>query len=292
MTAVIFRRKGLGLSSCRGIAEKMSNPVEVITNNKDQQSTEASTLIRWGCTARYGSTSTHTRTVNKARAISISSDKGSFRVKMSDRNIAPMSSRSLPALSTVIRTLADGVIIRPGKHAQGCRLYHETDLRSAKRRFSRLRDAYWSEFIPKVKEYRVFLADKGVLCVVEKVPEDPSQLAWNHARGAEIPNVRWSQWPLGAIKVAEEARKLAGLDFCGADVIEDEEGVFYVLELNSAPTLSHYRQEKFAKMFDYVIDSPNRSPVEFSTGQDLESWEQCIHPAVMRKPETIPQRGY
>ena len=291
MTNVIFRRKGLGKSTCEGIKVFMKNPVDIVVNGRDRVKQGTRNLIRWGCTAGYPGLLLSGQVINTAVDISKVSNKGYFRNVLNTHGVCPPTHIN-PSIFNPER-YSQGVVVRPNRHAQGKEIhlcYSEDEIvhTMSKYRF----DAYWSQYIPKVKEYRVFLANRGVLCVIEKIPEDPTQLAWNHAQGSEIPNIRWSNWPIGAVKVAERACRLASLDFCAADVIEGEDGQFYVLELNSAPTLSPYRQEKFAKVFDYMLDNPNNYPERFPVDSSLESWEQCIHPAVMKKPETIPNRGY
>src|SRR5690606_2670988 len=94
---------------------------------------------------------------------------------------------------------------------------------------------YISEMIDKVREFRVVVLEGRVLYMYEKIPEDPSVAAWNHAQGAETPNLKWGDWHLPSVRASLLAMELSGLDFGGVDVMIDSEGRAYVLEVNTAP---------------------------------------------------------
>ncbi len=144
-------------------------------------------------------------------------------------------------------------------------------------------DYYISEYIEKEKEFRIYIAFNRVVCVAEKHPKDKSDIAWNHSQGASFKNVKWSNWPLEACRMAINSAAIAGLDFGGADVIMDKSGNFFLLEVNSAPSLtSKYRQECFAKAFDWEITEnfPTKPHSHLLVGPIIQSWKECIHPGV------------
>jgi glutathione synthase/RimK-type ligase-like ATP-grasp enzyme len=117
-----------------------------------------------------------------------------------------------------------------------------------------------------------------VICVAQKTPGNPDDIAWNVARGGRFDNVRWDEWPLKAVRVSLEAFALSGLDFGGVDVMVDNEGGCFVLEINAAPSLtSPYRQEMFAKGLDYMIVN-GKTPIPLI--QERGGWRKFIHPAV------------
>lgn len=137
---------------------------------------------------------------------------------------------------------------------------------------------YVSEFIDKAAEYRVFCGSGRAVAVAKKTPGNPGDVAWNVARGGSFDNVRFDDWPLNAVKYALKAHKLTGLDFSGVDVMVDAQGMPYVLEVNSAPSLtSPYRQQCFAKLFDYIILNGH---TEIPIIQEPGGYRKFIHPCI------------
>ena len=69
-----------------------------------------------------------------------------------------------------------------------------------------------------------------------------------------------------------------GGDFGGVDVMVDRQGETFVLEINSAPSLtSPYRQECFAKAFDYIVEHGKAEiPLIAAKG----GYTKFIHPAI------------
>jgi glutathione synthase/RimK-type ligase-like ATP-grasp enzyme len=129
-----------------------------------------------------------------------------------------------------------------------------------------------------VAEYRVFVVSGRAVMVAEKTPADPTAIAWNVARGGHFANLRWNDWPLKSVKVAIEAFALSKLDFGGVDIMVDGEGNCYVIEINSAPSMtSEYRQREFAKAFDYITIHGN-SVIPLIDAR--AGYRKFIHPAV------------
>jgi len=116
------------------------------------------------------------------------------------------------------------------------------------------------------------------VCVARKHPGNPNQVAWNVFQGGRFENVRWDEWPLKAVKNSIAAFNLSGLDFGGVDVMVDREGETYILEINAAPSLtSPYRQECFAKAFDYILEHGKQTiPLQAAKG----GYTKFIHPAI------------
>jgi glutathione synthase/RimK-type ligase-like ATP-grasp enzyme len=174
------------------------------------------------------------------------------------------------------------VVIRPAVHAQGRNVHLSKDYVEVETITEQYGEGnyYISEFIDKVAEYRVFVVSGRVACVASKTPADPTAIAWNVAQGGRFDNVRWGEWPLAACNVAIEAFNMSGLDFGGVDVMVDKNGRAYVLEINSAPSLtSPYRQECMAKCFDYIVENGK----EHIPLIDDEEWKDFVHPAVSDK---------
>ena len=175
------------------------------------------------------------------------------------------------------------VVIRPERHAQGRHLLL-SQLKGELMGFERYHGSvYLSEYIKKVAEYRVLVCQNRVVWVAKKTPGNPEDVAWNVAQGGRFDNVRWSDWPLAVIRAALAAAKVGKLDFAGVDVMVDDDGKPYELEANSAPSqTSPYRQQCLAKAFDYIVQNGKQHFEDVS----IESWKDCIHPAVRNKDDT------
>ncbi len=265
----LVRRSKLGRTSCREIMKNSQTGIAVYRN--DQPLPQAELVFRWGCTSDVPSN----KVVNTSEAIHRVNDKTAFRLVLDQDELCPKTWRVTDA--DVTNHLP--VIIRPHVHAQGRKLYLcKTVDEFIDARLKVGPAGYASAVIDKVAEYRVFVVSGRAVCVASKTPANPQAIAWNAAQGGKFENVKWDAWPLKAVRVAIEAFKLSGLDFGGVDVMVDREGEVYVLEINSAPSLtSPYRQQCFAKAFDYIVRHGKDSiPLIEAKGGYLK----FIHPAI------------
>lgn len=278
MTTVILRRRKLGRTSCREINKFSKNDIEVVRNDKlypKLNNVKINYLFRWGCTSSiyHGDIDV---VVNKASAIHLVNDKTTFRDLMDDQNLCPKTWFDIDDTE-----ITYPCVVRPKIHHQGRKLFlcwDKGDLVAAR---SICGEGYYiSEYIDKVAEYRVFVVQGRCVCVAKKTPANKDIVAWNVAQGGKFDNVRWSDWPLKAVKKSIQAFNLSGLDFGGVDVMVDKDGECYVLEINSAPSLtSPYRQECFAKAFDYIIENGVK---HFPSIDELPKggYTKFIHPAI------------
>lgn len=149
------------------------------------------------------------------------------------------------------------------------------------------KDHYYSNFVPKVKEFRAHVAHGKILALLEKPrPEDPNMIAWNHAQNAgawEI--VKWKDYgrqgmngkdnDLRLCQTIMKAMEAVGLDFGAVDVVITEDGTPYVLEINTAPELtnSEYSAAKYARYFDWI------GQYEFEEDMDnkREHWSSLVY---------------
>lgn len=284
---IILRRRKLGATSCNAIAALLAN-VSVARNDRfpDQSSGQFDHpgygfVFRWGCT----STVTAEVVVNTATAIHWCTDKRQSRLDMQAAGVSVpetwpadyvFSNESPFGGGAVLGN--DRFVLRPRQHSQGRNLWTGTDDEIlAAIRTHNVYDGYVSRLINKVAEYRVYVIQGRVACVASKTPADPSAVAWNVAQGGRFDNVKWGQWPMAAIKEALAAATVSRLDFCGVDVMMDADGNAYVLEVNSAPSLtSAYRQTCFAKCFNYII---NNGKDQLAVA-NVNNWKDVIHPAI------------
>ena len=260
----LLRRKRLGHTSCRKIVDYSDEGIGMFRN--DVRLPQADLIFRWGCTSPAPSRNI----VNVSEAIHRVSDKRGFRMMLQEEHLCP---------ETWIdpRQARFPCIVRPQFHHQGRRLYLCQTREDLWRALEMCQNPYISAYIDKVAEFRVFVVQGRVVCVAQKHPGDPRQIAWNVFQGAHFENVRWKGWPLPALRVAVMAMRLSGLDFGGVDVMIDRGGSATVLEINSAPSLtSAYRQQCFAKAFDAIVRD-GKAPLEIGR---KELYTSFIHPAV------------
>ena len=275
MTNIILRRRKLGRGSSLGIQHFSQTHLTPLRNDKPFPA-DTNIVFRWGTTSNLPKGVT---VVNTAEAIHWVADKRTSRMLLAEAGLAPKSWVDCKDIYHEV-TEDDPLIVRRATHHQG-RFLHlcETNaqVEEASAQYG-VGNYYISEYIPKVAEYRVFLVSGRVVWVAQKTPGNPEDVAWNVAKGGRFDNVRWSDWPLKAVRVARDAFLLSGLDFGGVDVMVDRAGNCYVLEINSAPSqTSPYRQECTAKAFDYVVlNGKDNIPVVEQRG----GWKKFAHPAL------------
>lgn len=272
---VILRRRKLGMSSARGIAEKSVTGIRWTRNDfaADRLPHHDEVVIRWGCTSNVASK----RVINTAAAIHGVNDKGTFRMLLDEHELCPQTWRHPHDVPLDIIN-KQGVIVRPNSHAQGRNLFLCRNQRELLQAWAKCQGGYIGAFIKKDREFRVAVVQGRTAWVAEKTPADKDAIAWNVAQGGRFDNVRWDGWPLKVVRAAVEAFELSDLDFGGVDVMTDAEGNAYVIEINSAPSLtSEYRQQCFAKCFDYIAEhGKERIPRIKERG----GYRKFIHPAV------------
>lgn len=154
------------------------------------------------------------------------------------------------------------IIARPYVHAKGKNFIILKNLQEfIDFQIANPQNWYYSEFIDKVKEYRVHVGHGRILNYLEKPKPDNGNIAWNRALNAEaFENVKWNDYNNNVCKVAIQSGKELGLDFYGADIIVDKEGNAFVLEINTSPTLasSEYSMNRYALYFDWLSKKDER----------------------------------
>ncbi len=277
MSSFLLRRPKLGRTSTSKIAEYSKTGIEAILHTKDKQPRSADVAFRWGCTADIESKVG--LVVNKSKAIHAVTDKAGFRQLLSSNKLA------VPSWLSVKDWAKDGtplpVVIRPSTHHQGRNLFFCKTEKECLAQIGKMQSGYYiSQFFDKTEEFRVFVVQGRVVCVASKTPGNPKDIAWNVAQGGHFDNVKWGNWDLQACQMSIQAMNLAGLDFGGVDIMKDAKGRLSILEINSAPSLtSDYRQQCFAKAFDYIVEKKSCATIPHNTGSRMR-WQYLIHPAV------------
>lgn len=143
---------------------------------------------------------------------------------------------------------------RPRNHRKGERFYFCESSQQVKAARA-LGITYFQEFIPKVREYRIHTAHGKVLAVQEKVNGNREQPIWNRTNGFVFQVLPWNEIPRGLCPLSVKATAVLGLDFGAVDVLEDNDNVFYVCEVNTAPRLEGYTIDRYAEYFAWLFKS-------------------------------------
>lgn len=280
MSAIILRRKKLGLGSCKGITAVSQTGITFVRNDqmKPEDFEGKDLVIRWGCTSNVPIENV----LNTAQSIHTVSDKSGFRKKLLDNadtaNLVPPTFFNFKEAADELEK-GYTLFVRPKHHAQGKKAYLVENLGEFISAVKECGDGWYaSYFVDKVAEYRVFVVLGRVVWVASKTPADPEAVVWNVAQGGKFENVKWGTWDLKVCDAAIKAMKVSGLDFGGVDVMVDHTGHPYIIEINSAPSqTSPYRQQCTAKAFDYVVQ---KGKDFLGLGNDKHSWKSYIHPGV------------
>ena len=243
MNTCILRKTGRSYDTCKGILQNMEMNNVTCVQTCDG-SRNADILIRWGCTACHNGQFE----INTSEMIHLASDKIAARRKMIEKGIP--CPRTFFSKAEALAFNRYPIIGRQRQHSQGRRI---TISRSANDIMNDRRSAYWSEFIPKDREFRVYTFFGRILAVSEKIPNNPRKIAWNKSLGNGVfKNLKVSELPRSVGLLALKAVHALNVDFSAVDCIS-KDGQAYVLEFNNSPELSPYRQLLFARAFNWAI---------------------------------------
>lgn len=290
-----LRRKGLGKQTCEGIASKMKLEANVYKYEEKKEIPENDYFIRWGSTYSVprGKPSI---VLNTAKSIHYLANKKDFRLKNLNKEIFPATWNSFYDFlldgkydfNGIKAKLKDAYIVRPSFHSRGKDLYFIeknsslNELAMACGLLEKSADYYISKFIEKKAEYRVLISNGRCVAMTQKIPNDIDSIAWNRAQDNEVETINWDNWNLSVIKIAIKSLEGTGICFAGVDVVVDVNDKCYVLEANTAPSCSTYRQECMAKVFDWIIKNRlYNSSINVKYSKD--NWKDFIHPAISSK---------
>lgn len=211
-----------------------------------------SVIIRWG--TRESIVAENSVIYNKAAAIANATDKLVSRKLFVEKGV------NAPRLLNHVDDYKDGIIIaRPFIHSKGRNFVVINNKKELEYHWRT--GWYYSEFIDKVREFRVHVGHSKVLALMEKHNPNNGNIAWNRAVNDSEPFTRIKQSEADEQKLlpvmieAIKAVNALGLDMGGADVILDNNGVAYVLEVNTAPTLNSSPRvaEMWAKYWEWLL---------------------------------------
>lgn len=234
---------------------------------------DVSIIIRWG-TQEVLNDIKDAVIYNKSKALALVSNKFESRKAMFAAGVnVPMNVDN----NTAENLISYPVIARPFKHSKGKNFVTLPNRNSFLAHYQTNKNGwYYSNFIDKVKEFRVHTASGKCLNLLEKPNPGPGQIAWNRAQGNDaFVSVKWEDYPLPVVLEGLKACKALGADFLGVDVILDKQGKAWVLEGNSSPTLnsSEYSCTRYSKYFEWLMRSPEyREHWDFTQFKSAESF--------------------
>ncbi len=216
-----------------------------------------SVIIRWG--TRESINANNSIIYNTAKAIANATDKLVSRQLFAEKGV------NAPRLLNNIEDYREGIVIaRPFVHSKGKNF---VVLNTKQEVANHWRSGwYYSEFVDKVREFRVHVGSSKALALMEKHNPSNGSIAWNRAINDTEPFTRISQTQadeqnlLPVLQEAIKAVNALGLDMGGVDVMLDRNGVAYVLEVNTAPTLNSSPRvaEMWAKYWEWLLRVPSR----------------------------------
>jgi glutathione synthase/RimK-type ligase-like ATP-grasp enzyme len=118
---------------------------------------------------------------------------------------------------------------------------------------------FFLEYIPKDAEYRVNVFNGEIFMAYEKMLGPPethnamTDYVWSAGNGWLFSDENRTDVPAEAQELAIRAVEVSGLLFGAVDIIHGEDGHFYALEVNTAPSLIDRRVNLYAQKFKDCI---------------------------------------
>lgn len=213
---------------------------------------ENDVLIRWGSQAQgFRDGVAKQRVVNKARALAAASDKLNSLATMRKAGVR------VPDFSTDPTELTFPFLGRKRSHARGT----DVVLCLQKGDYKRRPRDYYVQYVPTVREFRVHVVGDEVIRVQGKFLDHPElAVPWirNHAHGYRFraPRKRLNR---ERQQQAVQAVQALGLDFGAVDLLIGDDGLTYVLEVNTAPSCSPLTGGAYIAAFQRLLGLENDS---------------------------------
>ncbi len=226
-------------------------------------------LIRWGSRRSPEYDDQYEIVLNPAEAIERASDKFNSLFEMMDAGIntpAPFES-----FEECLEEYGYPIIGRKFRHARG------TDIKLIlqRRDVRRGQSDYFIPYIPTNREYRLHVVRDKVIRIQGKYLDFP-ELAVSHIRNFEngyrfrTPNVTLRP---DRLQAAVTAVSSLGLDFGAVDLIIGDDGSYYILEVNTAPSCSRATAKAYINEFVNLLGVDN-GQIELQRLENLTNVEQ------------------
>lgn len=104
----------------------------------------------------------------------------------------------------------------------------------------------YTRFIPNSREFRIYVWDDTVVDTLIKVANDDCKSEFIRTEGNSYRYERFGSIGVDAKKQAVNAAKALGLTFAGVDIVQGDDGDYYVLETNTAPGIGQITARRIA----------------------------------------------
>lgn len=245
-------------------------------------------IWRWGYVKPIGNVSfTESVTcINRSESIKIISGKYSFLDKLKNEIRVPQVTKSKDEVLQWFKDNPSLIVLgRKFNHHGGLdiQVLHAND--------PVVQSDYYVKYIPKTREFRIYTFFGKVLEVQEKFPEDINEIAWNHCQGATFHNVSWNNWISKSCYLALKAAELTEIHYCAWDIILGKDHNFYVLEGNTAPSITgEYNLGILNECVEYLSafwDENHKLPDIPRLGDFVRGYQHYIHPIMLERKENV-----
>lgn len=226
-------------------------------------------MVRWGNRRNPSVDESYELVLNSAEAIEKASDKFNslFAMEFVGINV-PMPFEDY---EEALENYGYPLLGRRFRHTRGM----DINLILQKRDVRRIHSDYFIPYIPTNREYRIHIVRDKVIRIQGKYLDFPEK-AISYIRNYEFgyrfrtPNVNLKP---DRLEAAKKAVSCLGLDFGAVDLIISDDGQYYVLEVNTAPSCSRKTGEAYVKEFANLLGVDNEQ-ISLQSLANLETEER------------------
>ncbi len=198
-------------------------------NNSKFKGRPNDVVINWGNARHNLDNVGRARQINKLENVQLASNKLHTLYKLADNNI-PVPKFSTDKSELVPERLYMARTTLTGHSGRGIVIGYPEELPMA---------PLYTEYINKVAEYRAIVVGNKIVDFKKKLKKrdwegERDEYIWNHSNGYIFARNFSGYVPTTISNVCINAVSVLGLDFGAVDIIEDETGNVYVLEINTA----------------------------------------------------------
>lgn len=231
----------------------MAAALGILGGREPSLHTTKDSLIRWGNRVDEWCDEEYEIVLNPAKAIKLASNKLESLYVMHEAGVeVPYASEDF---YDVLNECGYPILGRKFRHSKGTDIkliLQKRDVRAGE-------SDYFIPYIPTNREYRLHVVRDKVIRIQGKYldfPEESVPHIRNHANGYRFrtPNLRLRPERIQATITAVSS---LGLDFGAVDLIIAEDGVYKVLEVNTAPSCSKLTGKKYVEEFANLLGVDN-----------------------------------
>jgi glutathione synthase/RimK-type ligase-like ATP-grasp enzyme len=115
---------------------------------------------------------------------------------------------------------------------------------------------FFTKYLASDREFRVWVFRNAHLGTYEKVLRHPElrnrMVGRNYHNGYAFELVETGRVPRNAVELAKQAVRSLNLDFGAVDILQGSNGLFYVLEVNTAPGVEGPARQAIISLADHI----------------------------------------